>query len=444
MCSKQLSPTANLLRHSRLFSLPPPLPKPQLKATNGIHLSDSATLPYPTHAAIETPTSSLCRGDWGLKRPLPLKSTTTANPVIRVKQIDSIDHITNFESAADHTLTLQKWQEMNLPISVPQHMDNLSCQPAQANISTSVFEERLHATRKLKSNEAQPDATRWKFEGPWLAGFEEGQFQDYVKRRIKHSGRAFREFIREKEKARKAETSRREALDRGEIRKEEEEVELTEDEFNATIVRLRQEGTGLWNYVWEFLDLPGEPPSVGQKPMDDTKGMDRGPPSTHPSAGLSYLRTKSHVHNHPVLGPVNSEPPVEGRVLQRGGFQKASSKQRLIGVAGVVADGGFKFGLFNNPKTKTRASRRGGEKVWVQPKKATIDQSGKIQMLLDKTEESSIAIWENREVGDVDDPEQSDGSGHFQGSADPGSQASNRKVKSSSDVLEKNPLFFNS
>lgn len=100
--------------------LPPPLPRPssELTATE-TRDSDTATLPYPTHASIQTTETSLGRGDWGLKRPLPLKSTTgSSTPIIRIDNIDSIDHITDFNSAADHVLTLRKWQELDMPISL--------------------------------------------------------------------------------------------------------------------------------------------------------------------------------------------------------------------------------------------------------------------------------------------------------------------------------------
>lgn len=440
MTSKQLSPTANLLRHSRLFSLPPPIPKPNRKEINSFYSSDTATLPYPTHAAIETPTSSLCRGDWGLKRALPLKSTTsTSNPVIRVSQVDSIDHITDFESAADHALTLQKLQEMNLPISVPRNLSRSPFNKSQDNVARSVFEKHLHAVQKPDENDG--NTTRWKFKGPWLAGLEEGQFEDYVARRIKPSRKAFRAHLWKKMEDRKAAALRQEAMDHGKPYRA-ENVRLTKEEFEAAIVRLRQKGTDLWTIVWEFLDFPGKLPPVEQASLSNTvkhlheQMLDQSPPSTHPSAGLSYLRTKSHVHNHPILGPVNSDPPIEGRVFRRNGPSKGTSDHKLIGVGGLVTDG-FKLsdGIFYNVRTKSDASQRGGEKVWVRPKDASIDPDGKIRLSLKKVEESSIAIWENRVVGQSDDNEQRADSERIK------ALTSRRMTKSSQDVLREEPLF---
>src|SRR5271167_5280501 len=121
MASRSVSPGGALLRASRLFSVPPPLPRPagDLSST-AIFNSDTATLPHPIHLSITTPQSSLARGDWGFKRPLPLRSTTkSSTPVIRVDAIDTFEHITEFASAADHSLSLQKWQEMGVPLSTP-------------------------------------------------------------------------------------------------------------------------------------------------------------------------------------------------------------------------------------------------------------------------------------------------------------------------------------
>lgn len=118
---QSLSPTAHLLRNSRLFSLPKPLPRPPVSETFGAGItkaSDSATLPYPTHQAIATTKASLARGDWGLKRAIPSRShlVQVSDPVLRVTQLDTIEHVTDFDSAADHVRTRQKWEEMGIPM----------------------------------------------------------------------------------------------------------------------------------------------------------------------------------------------------------------------------------------------------------------------------------------------------------------------------------------
>ena len=118
---QSLSPTSHLLRNSRLFSLPNPLPRPPVSESFGAGItkaSDTATLPYPTHQAIATTKASLARGDWGLKRAIPSRShiVQTSDPVLRVTQLDTIEHVTDFDSAADHVRTRQKWEEMGVPM----------------------------------------------------------------------------------------------------------------------------------------------------------------------------------------------------------------------------------------------------------------------------------------------------------------------------------------
>lgn len=118
---QSFSPTSHLLRNSRLFSLPNPLPRPPVSETFGAGItkaSDTATLPYPTHQAIATTKASLARGDWGLKRAIPSRShlVQVSDPVLRVTQLDTIEHVTDFDSAADHVRTRQKWEEMGIPM----------------------------------------------------------------------------------------------------------------------------------------------------------------------------------------------------------------------------------------------------------------------------------------------------------------------------------------
>src|ERR1700710_1203320 len=121
MASRGVSPGGALLRASRIFSIPPPLPRPASDLSSiAIFNSETATLPHPIHLTITTPQTSLARGDWGFKRPLPLRSTTrTSTPLIRVHSIDTYEHITEFGSASDHAINLQKWQEMGVPLTIP-------------------------------------------------------------------------------------------------------------------------------------------------------------------------------------------------------------------------------------------------------------------------------------------------------------------------------------
>lgn len=398
MATRRLSPTAELLRHSRLFSLPPRLRQPsnELAGSTTVHNSDTATLPYPIHASIETPPSSLSRGDWGLKRPLPLRSTTnTTTPAIRVTSVDTINHITEFDSAGDHTITLRKWQEMNIPISMPARASTEFM--GRVPPAPSVLEEELQHTQEVDEIPGSKGSIRWKFKGPWLAGKSDGEFEDYIQKQIKRLRPQFQQFIRNHLKAKKAAHLGRRALDKGE--KVTTKVEVWDDELQAEILKLRDEPTELWEMIWKFLDLPGEPPRATEpfaNRIGSITGLDmleQGPPATHPSAGLSYLGTVRHVPNHPILGPMISQPPVLGRIIQDASSHVTKSFRDMVGLGGVIVSAGPSR-TFRALQSDNENNQHGG-KAWVHPTKASIDSRGRIKLSIENADANQIAVWEN-------------------------------------------------
>ncbi len=407
MATKRLSPTASLLRNSRLFSLPPPLPRPTQRVAAGkrISESDTATLPYPTHAAIETTASSLSRGDWGLKRPLPLKSTTnTSTPIIRIDDVDSIDHITDFESAADHTLTLQKWQEIGLPISMPvtQRGGFIS----QRNLNTrdttptSVFEGIYDNTEKhpIASN-----AKRWKFKGPWLAGKTEGEFEQYLEKNVRRRKAEFKDFIRDRLETERAFERRREAQDSGEDFQG--QLNVTDQDIDLYMKQLRRNQVQLQMLIEEFLDLPiAEDSHHSEGTFVSMMNSNTGPPKTHLSAGLSYLRTNSHMINHPVLGPMEEDPPVQARILRPQVVGDVNSVTAVLGIGGVAAEDStkqiFAKDTYKGSRLDVPGIRAfepdidGGPKIWIRPDRASIDVHGKVKMHVLRVEPRDVTIYE--------------------------------------------------
>lgn len=387
MSLKRLSPTANLLRTSRLFSLPPPLPRPSSDLTASANYeSDTATLPYPTHAAIETTQSSLGRGDWGLKRPLPLKSTTkTSTPTIHIDNVDSIDHITDFSSAADHVLTLRKWQEIGTPLSMAEERPK-KASAQREHYPCSVFESGVDNTYH---DDSDSNKQRWKYRGPWLAGKTEGEFRQYVEKDIKRRRLDFKRFLRERLAEGKAIARRREATEGGEDFEGSDSIAVSEEDVEVYGRRLRNEEHKLHKLVEEYLDLPRDRGSA------TTSYDKKGPPTTHPSAGLSYLRTGSHTYNHPLLGPQEEPAPVQARVI-RPQTTAANTKydRALIGVGGVVAeDDRQTFTRDSTGITGYNPDIPGGAKVYIRvPTKASVDSRGRIDIFTrrprDKTSEN--------------------------------------------------------
>jgi Mitochondrial ribosomal protein subunit len=413
MATTRLSPAASLLRQSRLFALPPSLAPPTQEVSSQPEgRSDTATLPYPIRAALETPLYSLNRGDWGLKRPLPLKSTTkTGSPVIRIQGgIDTREHIADFESAADHTLTLRKWQELHLPVSKPvnsssRHHDigkNIF-DPAFDN--TTIPASPAHETRlpngsssteveEVKHIDQKPPTTppkRWRHEGPWLAGMTGIEFEAYLKMAVRRRKDAFREKIKEHLLADRRERLRRKALEQGEgVGSTVAKVEVTAKEIRDHLRVLRSKPEIFGPMIAEFLDLPEGPSAQGSWTRDSVFRYGRntvaapvyadvGPPKTHPSAGLSYLKIgpDTYAGNDPLYGAQTAPPPVQARVLKT--RRGPGSITATIGVAGVIADD-------TDPSTRSTGMytsfrpQPGGRKGLVKLKSASINSNGTINL----------------------------------------------------------------
>ena len=388
MATKQLSPTGNLFRRSRLFSLPPPLRKPL--ATNedirgSSSLGSHATI-HPTHAAIETPPASLSRGDWGLKRPLPLRSTTSSStPVMRVLEIDSIAHIVEFESASDHVQTLRKVQEMSVPVvSISSHE---SKEGYMYNSHHSPFEEDASkaSTRSRPSTRRTRGPPRWRYDGPFVAGLEQGKFDAYLRKMVKTRRDEFLRYLwvklLEKKRAAQTRKAQQEGLEPPDARS------FTTQEFAAGLVQLRQEGTELWRYIREFFDLSDE------MLFSNLSGFNvAGPPATHPSAGLSYLRSSAVTPNHPVFGPTKSGAPIPGRALDER-FDGRRERFNTIGVGGITVRG--HEGLQSSMTGQTQANEYGGSRVWVNPLRASIESSGRVNLMLEPPGMDARDLWKD-------------------------------------------------
>lgn len=391
-----------------MFSIPKPLPEPPNHLSLAENRSPTMTRAYPQHQAITSPLSSREKGDWGLKRPFPLKSTmATTTPLIRVKQLDTIESVTDFSSAADHALSLEKFQEMRVAMSIPKSQTRtLAGRPSASDVfRKSVFEEETDFTY---IEDGKSDDRRWKFRGPWLARMTEGELMEYVKKRVRPRRAAFRQLL----KARMAEemTARqnREAQDAGKpTPRPIEPRSIKETDFLEYLRSLRNDRVTLYALVSQFLDLAplGEPVGINsalvQSFMKSSKNASHspwgktGPPMSHPSAGISYLRTNAIMENHPVYGPQDKRTPVQARIM----YPRMGGVPARLGVGGFIANapsGDNEFNargstyLRNQPKMLAGikfldTTTHGGAKAYVEPHSATVDPSGKILLEVKET-----------------------------------------------------------
>lgn len=397
MSRKLSSPAAQLLRNSRLFSLPPPTPGPGSGPGTSAEFastSETATQPFPTRQAIATPPSSLHRGDWGLKRPLPLRETTRSSaPTMRVYEVDTINLFTDFESAGDHVRTLEKWREMNIPLATKP--EERSTGSGRSPPAVSAFHGAIDNTQ-LTDEMREKGFSKWKYDGPWVAGMGDGKFRSYVERTVRYRKDEFRAHLKKYLFGQAFQDALRIARENGVLEEElptKETFKLSDEEFVRRLKALREDTTlasVLPRLIVSFFDLP---PSFAENlsrssaaQMLEANGMggprDKGPPTTHMSAGLSYLRSSAFLHNHPILGPRDTREPVEARLLT--GKQTTQKVQTNVkaGVGGVIAQ----LDLVNNAKrfndqfTYIKYEEQDGPKVWVSPERAFIDSNGRIRL----------------------------------------------------------------
>jgi hypothetical protein len=465
---QSLSPTASLLRTSRLFALPNPLPRPNVGATYGAGItkaSDSATLPYPTHQAITTTKSSAARGDWGLKRNLPLRSRLlqVSNPVLRVKQLDTIEHVTDFESAGDHVRTRQKWEELGIPMmkgmTAMREYDLSGTPPGGAfegrDDTTSydtelgldeagLYLQALRESSKKNGKAAKQftpftpprvdaavhNAKRWKHEGPWLPGMNAEDFTVYLGRQISKRRKEFNRYLTEFVKSEIYTTRQLAASKDGETapielaeakqwaeERSRQWAQISEEDIQAGIKSLRRDtainplGSRLvTKLILPFLRLPtikfkytayseyATNRDIEQYQFD----QETAPLSTHPSAGLGYLRTRSYIHTHPILGPQSNPSPVPARVIQPRTTTRGKDSFAKLGVAGFVANDQYRstdVGTGNRANFSNAQDVEtididtvGGRKILVSPMFGSVTNDGRIHIKLKRASGAEVQV----------------------------------------------------
>ncbi|KAI3318653.1 hypothetical protein HD806DRAFT_540000 [Xylariaceae sp. AK1471] len=394
MAARSVSPGAALLRSSRMFSMPTPIPAaPGDYSSATKHHSATATIPYPTHLTITTPSTSRINGDWGFKRPLPLKTTIKQTyPLVRIRQVDSTEHVTDFRSASDHTMTLKKFQELNLPISVPS--EKISRQPR------SVFEEDGDVTAIEPDQAKATENKRWKFKGPWLAGMTDGEFNKWLEKNVRTKRNEFRAYLKEVYAKDLTEEQRAGAIrDDLPVPPEVKASDITEDQLVEYLRDIRQDRLVLFRHVSRFLDLApltteteylSSMKLYRPQPFDNENPYGtNGPPITHPSAGLSYLRTPNFMDNHPIYGPQKHHPVVKARILKPRNVG-TGVHEPVIGVAGFVADRPLEQRILgsaaslNSPRGRALGQldleRHGGSKLYYKLDSASIDSGGRVRI----------------------------------------------------------------
>ncbi|KAK5102460.1 hypothetical protein LTR70_000316 [Exophiala xenobiotica] len=404
--SARLSPAASLLRSSKLFALPPTIALPAAPpSSDQVSNSETATTVYPRYAAIQTTSTSGSQGDWGFKRPLPLKATrSTNNPVVRlVRGIDTPEHIADYESAADHVLTLRKFQELNLSLRHPEKAGDTSSSysardfnvfrpthdnttnpsssspassgplgiwpevksedvynqlPEQIKQQQRAIDEQKEAQdlaagvdpansgaaqlMSATSRRGVRERRRWRYAGPSLFQLSGMEFDEYLNK----LGKKEQDMLTDRIKREITQSKLVRARDQGKMDQQPREEDVTEREVKHYLRYLRNEPRRFGAIIADMLDLPENNlrPQGGRAKADEFEyGRDtlaaadwqeRGPPRTHPSAGLSYVHTVAHAHNDPIYGPQKENSAVLARAVKTA--TRAGKTEANFGVAGFI------------------------------------------------------------------------------------------------------------
>jgi hypothetical protein len=405
--ARSVTPGGALLRNSRMFAIPASIPAPPESAV-GSRGSRTRTLAYPTHQIITTSNVARKRGDWGLKRPLPARATTKATfAMLRVNEIDSIEGITDYSSASDHGITLKKFEQLHLPVTVPETRSGFTRDSVRTH--KSVFEEDGDVTDLDPKERIDKIDKRWKFNGPWLAGMGHGDFNQWIERTVRPRRAEFREFLKNKLVAEINNDKQQKALDAGEPAPSLlQSSDIREDQLLQYLRVLRNNRAQLFDMVGHFLDLAPLKAPNEEGEFSTSAALEggspysaRGPPITHPSAGLSYLRSSAFLENHPFYGPQEKHTPVEARVVRprRGG----DPRDLKIGVAGFIADAPVGDSRTNRkPGVHTRESgnifdrldikKKGGSKLYVEPTEAVVNSIGRVELRVEEADPEAFLV----------------------------------------------------
>jgi hypothetical protein len=270
---------------------------------------------------------------------------------------------------------------------------------------------------------------RWKYKGPWITGMAEGEFDMWLERNIGKRREEWREFVGQKKTADRVRDAQREArgtqnyMSKAEIAALHTSLRPTDKELDAIFRDIRNAhaqdrlSSELTTLLTEFLDLPslsrGAGPAIdGQRDSayfhDLISATERGPPTTHPSAGLSHLRSNAIMSNHPLWGPQSGPTPIEARVVtaRDNSFGRPSIRHALLGVGGFVTEdpNTATFDSTAARANRTRMSEpdrmakeldtelEGGNKMWVQVESGRVDEQGKVRLSVRRADPEALAV----------------------------------------------------
>ena len=298
--------------------------------------------------------------------------------MIRIGDIDSIDQVTDFESAADHTINLQKYQQLNLPLT-------RRSESSDGSSNTNVFDSSVDNTN---GDNLSPTQGRWKFKGPIMATQKEGEFQDYLRNIVKVQREAFIKFIRRRYETMVKVSNANEGVQRA-FQFEDTKMDLSDAAFERHLRALRQDEEQMSSLIEHFFDLPTN------YAIDPSSRLDylEPPPKTHLSAGLSYLKSAAHIANDPVKGPQPLPKPLQARVLKPA---MRENEKAILGLGGFVIEDSRRA-IYKIDESKGLRTLDtdvpGGTKVHIHARKALMGSDGRVDIHSERSSEKALRAY---------------------------------------------------
>jgi hypothetical protein len=406
---------------------------------------------------------------------------------VRIKQLDTIEHVTDYDSAADHVRTRQKFEELGIPMmkgmaAMRETVNSIDPEGAfeyRSDITSYEGDEGLDEAgliletvkrsvkanarereRAWKAKQANPDATnasfvpyslpqpdpvrhnirRWKHEGPWLPGMGADEFVNYITQEVSTHRKEFSKYLvqyvkneiytKRQNESRNAEALPLDAAEAEELLAEQEKQwsNISHSDVLDGIKELRREAAVdpltsklVQRLIVPFLRLPtiklknaiyrqdSTSTDYQQYRFDDSTA----PITTHPSAGLGYLRTNAILSNHPILGPQSERAPVKARVIQPRVTANFTETHARLGVAGFVTnDSERNTGASTNSWQYFQGIQRGsqnvevidvdtvgGAKLDILPRFASVSTDGRVHIKVAR----SVGAEVNVARGELDD-----------------------------------------
>lgn len=177
-------------------------------------------------------------------------------------------------------------------------------------------------------------------------------------------------------------------------------------------------GSPLAALLTRFLDIPAVNTkdimqSVNAKSMGLSREVDsltndreEAPPTTHPAAGLSHIRTNAFMENHPVYGPQAYPSPILSRVLMTRSSIRSNNSTAMLGVGGFAVldpNSGSTFGkgksiarrgIDEDPTHLLDEKSKEGNKIFIHPHNAIVDEAGRVRLNVSRADSEAVAVKE--------------------------------------------------